>query len=44
MSNDTDDYVDGYRSGFEDGFREAMSLAREIYNPTKGNQIEEAYR
>lgn len=43
MSNDTDDYVDGYRSGFEDGFREAMSLARELYNPPKegsGGMIE----
>ena len=44
MSNDTDDYVDGYRSGFEGGFREAMSLARELYNPTKNKNIEEFYR
>lgn len=44
MSNDADDYVEGYRSGFEDGFREAMSLCRELYNPNKENIIEGAYR
>lgn len=29
------EYADGYRNGFEDGFHEAMSLARELYNPAK---------
>ena len=38
------EYADGYRNGFEDGFHEAMSLCRELYNPTKNKDIEEFYR
>lgn len=38
------EYAAGYRNGFEDGFREAMSLARELYNPTKNKNVEEFYR